>query len=109
MNENFMRLYEREDRHFKILTFQEAQGIVGISYLRANERVMEPNSSSITSTEPTQTINVNHMEMCPFSSKESEGYNQVLGEINGVMSNIRTRKETRVNEEPTKLRADSPS
>ena len=70
---------------------------------------MEPNSSSITSTEPTQTINANHMEMCRFPSKESEGYKQILGEINIVMFDIRRRKETRVEEEPTKLRANSPS
>lgn len=92
IHEHVMRLYKRQDRHFKVLTFQEATGIVGISYLRANERVLEPNSSSITSTEQTQTINANHMEMCRFSSKESEGYKQILGEINSVISNIRTKK-----------------
>lgn len=39
IHEEFMRLYHRKDRHFKVLTFQEAKGMVGISYLKANERV----------------------------------------------------------------------
>ncbi|KAI9717630.1 MAG: hypothetical protein M1812_004575 [Candelaria pacifica] len=103
-----MRLYEKKDRHFKALTFQEAKGVVGTSYLKLNERVVEPNSSSITSAEPTQTINANHMEMCRFQSKASEGYNQILGEISVVMSDIRRKGTKRVNES-IKLRADSSS
>ncbi|KAI4267500.1 MAG: hypothetical protein LQ337_008321, partial [Flavoplaca oasis] len=93
IHENFMRLYERQGRHFKVLTFQEAKGVVGTSYLKFNER----------------TINANHMEMCRFPSKESEGYKQILGEINIVMLDIRRRKETRVDEEAIKSRANSPS
>ncbi|KAL9626840.1 MAG: hypothetical protein Q9204_007002, partial [Flavoplaca sp. TL-2023a] len=93
IHENFMRLYERQGRHFKVLTFQEAKGVVGTSYLKFNER----------------TINANHMEMCRFPSKESEGYKQILGEINIVMFNIRRKKETRVEEEAIKSRANSPS
>lgn len=49
------------------------------------------------------------MEMCRFPSKESEGYKQILGEINIVMLDIRRRKETRVDEEAIKSRANSPS
>jgi ankyrin repeat domain-containing protein 50 len=38
IQELFMKLYDRKDRHFKVLTFQEAKGVVGISYLNLNER-----------------------------------------------------------------------
>lgn len=39
IHELFMKLYEHKDRRFKVLTFQEAKGVVGISYLKLNERV----------------------------------------------------------------------
>ncbi|KAG9244623.1 hypothetical protein BJ878DRAFT_550029 [Calycina marina] len=81
IHELFMKLYEQKDRQFKVLTFQEAKGISGISYLKLNERVVEPFSPSLTGTEPTQTINANHMSMCRFTSIYDDGYKQVLGEI----------------------------
>ena len=34
-----MKLYFEQDRHFKVFTFQEAKGVIGISYLKLNERV----------------------------------------------------------------------
>lgn len=34
-----MALYDGQDRHFKVLTFQEAKGVAGISYMRLNEKV----------------------------------------------------------------------
>ncbi|KAF4630621.1 hypothetical protein G7Y89_g7518 [Cudoniella acicularis] len=86
----FMKLYDQNDRRFKVLTFQEAKGVVGISYLKLNERIVEPFSSSISS-EPIQTINANHMSMCRFPSKEDEGYKQVSGEIQILMSKIQER------------------
>lgn len=39
IHELFMEVYDRKDRHFKVLTFQEAKGVAGISYLKLNERV----------------------------------------------------------------------
>ena len=39
IHELFMKLYDRQDRHFKVFTFQEAKGVTGISYLKLNERV----------------------------------------------------------------------
>lgn len=39
IHELFMRLYGQKDCHFKVLTFQEAKGVTGISYLKMNERV----------------------------------------------------------------------
>jgi hypothetical protein len=37
-----MKLYDQKDRHFKVLTFQEAKGVAGVSYLKLNERVQPP-------------------------------------------------------------------
>jgi len=42
IHELFMKLYEEVNRHFKILTFQEAKGVVGVSYMGLNERVGNP-------------------------------------------------------------------
>jgi hypothetical protein len=39
IHELFMRIYKKKDRHFKTLTFQEAQGVAGISSLKPNEIV----------------------------------------------------------------------
>lgn len=38
IHEQFIKLYDRRERHFKVLTFQEGKGIVGINYLKMNER-----------------------------------------------------------------------
>lgn len=47
IHELFMELYERRDRSFKVFTFQEARGLVGISYLKMNERVSPLDGPSI--------------------------------------------------------------
>ncbi|MCJ1403576.1 hypothetical protein MMC11_006799, partial [Xylographa trunciseda] len=112
IHELFMKLYDQQDRHFKVFTFQEAKGVIGISYLGLNERVVEPFSSSITTTEPTQTINANHMSMCRFPNRDDEGYKQVSGEIQIVISDIQRRREQDVLEKDkqlTSLRTESPS
>jgi len=110
IHEWFMKLYEQKDRRFKVLTFQEAKGVAGTTFLKLNERVVEPFSSSLTATEPIQTINADHMSMCRFSSKEDEGYRQVSGEIQIIMSNIQERLDVhgRDSEVPN-LRARAPS
>lgn len=38
IHELFMNIYDLKDRRFKVLTFQEARGVAGISYLKLNER-----------------------------------------------------------------------
>ncbi len=38
IHELFMKLYDERERHFKVLTFQEAKGITGTNYLKLNER-----------------------------------------------------------------------
>lgn len=41
IHENFMKLYERQDRHaFRVFTFREDRGPIGISYLKLNEKVI---------------------------------------------------------------------
>jgi hypothetical protein len=38
-HENFMRLYEKRGRHFRVRTFQEAKGMIGTSFLRLSRKV----------------------------------------------------------------------
>jgi hypothetical protein len=45
IHELFMKLYEQKERQFKVLTFQEAKGVSGISYLKLNERVIATDRS----------------------------------------------------------------
>ena len=47
IHELFMRLYDQKDCHFKALTFQEAKGVTGISYLGMNERVSSGTERSL--------------------------------------------------------------
>lgn len=35
----FIKLYEQKDRRFKVLTFQEAKGIIRTSYMKLNESI----------------------------------------------------------------------
>ena len=42
IHELFMKVYDQKDCRFKVLTFQEAKGVVGISYLKFNELVSRP-------------------------------------------------------------------
>lgn len=39
IHEFFMKLFELQDCRFKVLTFQEAKGVIGISYSKMNELV----------------------------------------------------------------------
>ncbi|CZR56660.1 uncharacterized protein PAC_06549 [Phialocephala subalpina] len=93
IHEQFMKLYLDDQRHFEALTFQEAKGMTGFSYLKMNQKVVETFSSSLTDTEPTQTINANHMSMCRFNGKDDEGYKQVLGEIQILLSKILKKRQ----------------
>jgi len=46
IHELFLQVYERKERPFQVLTFQEAKGIAGTTLLKFNQRV---SSSSIVS------------------------------------------------------------
>ena len=73
---------------------------------------MEPFSSSITGTEPTQIINANHMSMCRYPSKDDEGYQQVSGQLRILVANIQKRNEHDVlgkMRELANLKTESPS
>jgi len=37
----FMKIYERQDRHFQAVTFQEGKGMIGINAFGLNERVSQ--------------------------------------------------------------------
>ncbi|KAF8850232.1 hypothetical protein BDZ45DRAFT_603143, partial [Acephala macrosclerotiorum] len=91
IHEQFMKLYLDDQRHFE---------------------VVETFSSSLTDTEPTQTINANHMSMCRFKGKDDEGYNQILGEIQILMSKIWKKRQHQALVTATeigKFKMDSPS
>jgi hypothetical protein len=62
--------------------------------------VVEPFSSSFIGTEPTQTINANHMEMCRFLNREDAGYKQIVGELRIFMSNIKEEEKGKIPEVP---------
>lgn len=73
-------------------------------------QVVEPFSSSITGTEPTQTINADHMSMCRFLSRDDEGYKQISGEIKLLYLGIKQRGRSPVKEidKVTNSRTGSP-
>lgn len=50
IHEFFMKLFDLKDCRLKVLTFQEAKGVVGISYLKLNELVGIPSWRSISLT-----------------------------------------------------------
>jgi hypothetical protein len=56
-------------------------------------QVVEAFSAEITSTEPTQTINADHMSMCRFRSQTDQGYQQIVGEIKILISGIQKKRE----------------
>ncbi|KAH8803520.1 hypothetical protein F5884DRAFT_508819 [Xylogone sp. PMI_703] len=90
----FMKLFVNQSRHsFRVITFKEGKGLSGIGRLNLNKRVVEPFSSSITDTEPSYTINANHMDMCRFQSKTDEGYRQVIGELKMLLRKISEEKK----------------
>ncbi|KAF2787773.1 hypothetical protein K505DRAFT_379365 [Melanomma pulvis-pyrius CBS 109.77] len=92
LERDFSRLMER--RTFSIFNFQEALGYKGVKGL--NGKVVENWSSQIGDhrSEPSESINANHMNMCRFCSKEDPGYKQVGGEIrNRVDKLVRKHQE----------------
>ncbi len=100
----FQQLQARQN--IAIHTFQETQGVTGISYLSLNHKVnlsnsgtgvratadilgfkIAPNfSSSFTGTESICSIGANHMTMCKFSSKEDVGYIRFTYALNDSLS-----------------------
>ncbi|KAL9616022.1 MAG: hypothetical protein Q9160_009060 [Pyrenula sp. 1 TL-2023] len=65
---------------FKIHSFQEAQGVTGMKGL--DEKVVDDFSSKLDlprELETVESINVNHMQMARYSSKEDEGYRAISG------------------------------
>ncbi|KAF7877669.1 hypothetical protein EAF04_001340 [Stromatinia cepivora] len=87
--EEFISLYERPGRHFEVCTFQEAQGLTGVSYVKFDHKVVENSSSALTGTERILTINANHMSMCRFAKRTEDGYQKVVGELQRRLSVIK--------------------
>lgn len=79
LERDFLILLDRQT--FSVFNFQEALGFKGIKGL--NGKIVENWSSSIGDhgSEPSESINANHMNMCRFYGKHDPGYKQVGGEI----------------------------
>lgn len=95
IHEGFISLYERPDRHFEVCTFQEAQGMTGVSYGKLDHKVVENISSILTGSERIQTINANHMSMCRFADRTEDGYQKVVGELQRCLSLIKVKSLVR--------------
>ncbi|KAG4421365.1 hypothetical protein IFR04_005548 [Cadophora malorum] len=89
IHESFVRLYEQNDCHFQVITFQETKGYSRIAVLGLSDLIVQPFSSSFTGTEHIESINANHMDMCRFSGKDDQGYQSVVGEMKIIISTLR--------------------
>ncbi|KAI9815250.1 MAG: hypothetical protein M1827_002730 [Pycnora praestabilis] len=112
IHERFMKLKEHDQWHLEVRTFQEAKGMTGLGYFRLGEKVVNDFSSSLDGAERRQTINANHMTMCRYSSKDDDGYQKVVGELQVFLSGVQKRLEADELEKHrhiAALRMESPS
>ena len=56
-------------------------------------------SSSMEGAESIFTVNANHMDMCRYSDKTSDGYRKVSGELQRLCDNVRKAEKIRFEEE----------
>ncbi|KAF8245685.1 hypothetical protein K440DRAFT_603397, partial [Wilcoxina mikolae CBS 423.85] len=98
VNNSSLNLLQRDfsvmlkDSTFGIHSFQEAQGLSGVSGL--NGKVVEDESSAIgDAAEYTVTINANHMDMCRFANREDDGYRKVEPAIRKYIRDIEKQAE----------------
>ncbi|KAM7203860.1 hypothetical protein V8F20_003866 [Naviculisporaceae sp. PSN 640] len=86
--EAFLVLWRTYD--FRVKTFQEAYGIIGVNVGPLNEKVVSDLSSTLDDPrEHAETISANHMDMCRFKNREDPGYRKLSSEINGVMKSYK--------------------
>ncbi|OAF98490.1 uncharacterized protein CC84DRAFT_520216 [Paraphaeosphaeria sporulosa] len=82
----------------KIHSFQEVCGISGIKGLQ--EKVMNDFSSKLDfpqTLETVESINVDHMQMARYSSRDDEGYRAILSVFRGYISNeLRSKAKARI-------------
>lgn len=70
------------ERNFRVKTFQEAYGLVGVNITRYSGKVV-PDASSLLGDprEHAESISANHMDMVRFADARDVGYRNVLGEL----------------------------
>lgn len=56
-------------------------------------------SSSMEGAESIFTVNANHMDMCRYSDKTSDGYRKVSGELQRLCDSVRRAEQIRSEEE----------
>ena len=73
---------------------------------------MDDFSSSLDGTERRQTINANHLDMCRYTSKNDDGYQKVVGELQIILSGIgkiTKTDESTLQKTSDDIRVESPS
>lgn len=53
-------------------------------------------SSSMEGAESIFTVNANHMDMCRYSDKSSDGYRKVSGELQRLCNSVRKAEKIRL-------------
>jgi hypothetical protein len=118
IHEDFVKLYSRPNCNFQVKTFQESRGLLGVGYFGLNEKVCEPHPNTLAYTlthlylctsqivepfsstfiganEHIESINADHMSMCRFSTRDDEGYQKVVGEIQLLVAEVQADLEVK--------------
>ncbi|MCJ1359347.1 MAG: hypothetical protein MMC33_009349 [Icmadophila ericetorum] len=112
IHERFMSQRRNGRWHFEVRTFQEAKGLSRFAYFNLGEKVVDDFSSSLDGTERRQTINANHLDMCRYTSKNDDGYQKVVGELQIILSGIgkiTKTDESTLQKTSDDIRVESPS
>jgi hypothetical protein len=81
--EEFSGAWQKHD--FRVKTFQEGLGLMGVNLGVLGNKVVPDTSSLIGDRrEHAETIQANHMEMCRFTGNDDPNYRKVGGEINAI-------------------------
>jgi hypothetical protein len=87
--EEFSGLWQKHD--FRVKTFQEARGLLGINLGVLGNKVVPDYSSLIGDRrEHAETLDANHMGMCRFSGADDSNYHKVSGELRSMYRSIET-------------------
>ncbi|KAJ6032541.1 hypothetical protein N7540_003273 [Penicillium herquei] len=85
--EAFSRLWRAND--FRVKTFQESTGIIGLNAGLLNEKVVPDISSTLgDSREQAEVLVGNHMQICRMSGQEDPNYDSLVGELRRMYNSI---------------------
>jgi hypothetical protein len=88
--EEFSGAWQKHD--FRVKTFQEGLGLMGVNLGVLGNKVVPDTSSLIGDRrEHAETVQANHMEMCRFTGTDDPNYRKVGGEINAIYRMIVAR------------------